>query len=720
MKKYLYSLPLVAIAVMATSCTSWENTYNENAAKEESEANFVKTFGEIASDQTWNDVTTCNANVTVSLGTDSKYTVGVYDRNPLDGGNYSTLAYGTVAEGGTFTSKMECSKTQTDFYVIAYTSDSIPTIQKGTMNNGVLNVSFGGNSNSAKATRSSTTTRISSPASSITWASAPNNSDFANKVPKDAYDISLYGQWKDGIGNITSGNFEITNNASGKELNTWTSTNIYVTGSDVRMNYKYISANTSLYILKGAKLTFTNATSFSANPTKIYISEGGTLAFSEGVEIAQYCSVYNQGALNSTNISVSNNGLLYNQGTINATSKVSVENNTSQLINEGTINTVDFNTAGSGAAYNLDGKVYATGTTLINSNSNFWVNNGYWETYNYTYNAGSQNVINNCKLIVNNLMNIVLGDGNGYLLVDGGGEVVTKDLYMNTAQVNLYGSAMFKVTGTATYGNNKAGRGFQGTGSKTSLVLITGKAIATSPNDEYCITYGGNLVVACANHFARYCDTGKGDVYNIMYEGNALLTTNTTSPGVTISANGDCCDGFKSKKVDPSDDTPAYTIAYEDLGTTDDFDFNDIVLYIYPDATTNKLRVDLVAAGGTLPVTVKYDGTELFSKSGGMKNTTTRGKVLDSKTVDLPSGFSMTNSNYTSLFQIEVKGTNSSYVVHPNIAAGAAPQALVIAGAWDWPLERVQINTAYPNFNSWVSDPNADWISYKVASKCIK
>jgi hypothetical protein len=205
-----------------------------------------------------------------------------------------------------------------------------------------------------------------------------------------------------------------------------------------------------------------------------------------------------------------------------------------------------------------------------------------------------------------------------------------------------------------------------------------------------------------------------------MYEGKALLTTNTTSPGVTISANGNCCDGFKSKKVDPSDDTPAYTIAYEDLGTTDDFDFNDIVLYIYPDATTNKLRVDLVAAGGTLPVTVKYDGTELFSKSGGMKNTTTRGKVLDSKTVDLPSGFSMTNSNYTSLFQIEVKGTNSSYVVHPNIAAGAAPQALVIAGAWDWPLERVQINTAYPNFNSWVSDPNADWISYKVASKCIK
>lgn len=57
--------------------------------------------------------------------------------------------------------------------------------------------------------------------------------------------------------------------------------------------------------------------------------------------------------------------------------------------------------------------------TLVNSNNNTWVNNGTYQTKYFNYNAGSSDVINNCRMIVKEDFNINLGDNPNKLFQDG-------------------------------------------------------------------------------------------------------------------------------------------------------------------------------------------------------------------------------------------------------------------------------------------------------------
>jgi|GEM_PF-1764128 len=178
------------------------------------------------------------------------------------------------------------------------------------------------------------------------------------------------------------------------------------------------------------------------------------------------------------------------------------------------------------------------------------------------------------------------------------------------------------------------------------------------------------------------------------------------------------------EEEDKADPEP-FCIAYEDLGSTDDFDFNDVVLYIYPysnNGNVDSVRVDMVAAGGTLPVEVFFDGQSLFSKEGwNMVNTSSMGAPYATKTITTGlEGFDLEDSETTSKFYICVSGDTQTYNISPNREAGKAPQALIIAGNWAWPKERVDVGTAYPDFDKWVSGQTDDWTSSKVAEYVIE
>lgn len=149
-------------------------------------------------------------------------------------------------------------------------------------------------------------------------------------------------------------------------------------------------------------------------------------------------------------------------------------------------------------------------------------------------------------------------------------------------------------------------------------------------------------------------------------------------------------------------------IICEDLGTSDDFDFNDIVFdaTIYTDGTCD---ITILAAGGTLDVTVA--GQDIHSHTGIMT---------------LNCNYSFTVSGYNSLIDIPivVTTTNSageitSYALH--CERGAAPQKICVDKNYKWCTERTHIDDAYPGFKTWVKENNGmEWTKSPVAGYVVQ
>ena len=141
-------------------------------------------------------------------------------------------------------------------------------------------------------------------------------------------------------------------------------------------------------------------------------------------------SIY-MGASTTTTVSkleVNNSGIFYNMGTANITNDISVENSSSTIVNDGTLNAANLLTKGSGRVEN-NAELTISNTTTINSNNNVWVNNGYYKTKNFEYTATSASVINNCFLEVTENFFMNIADGSGDFKIDAGGGVLTKNFY---------------------------------------------------------------------------------------------------------------------------------------------------------------------------------------------------------------------------------------------------------------------------------------------------
>ena len=168
--------------------------------------------------------------------------------------------------------------------------------------------------------------------------------------------------------------------------------------------------------------------------------------------------------------------------------------------------------------------------------------------------------------------------------------------------------------------------------------------------------------------------------------------------------------------VPPTIEAQEWILACEDLGNTDDFDFNDVVFSVKYAAGSSTAFVTPLAAGGTLPANICYNGQvigqevhEWFGVSTStMVNTTSRhGHAAKTVELNVADGFTMTNN--MGGFTIDVNNGTST-VAAP--AAGAAPQMILVSDAnWAWPYERVSIVSAYSQFKDWSENAssNADW-----------
>lgn len=194
--------------------------------------------------------------------------------------------------------------------------------------------------------------------------------------------------------------------------------------------------------------------------------------------------------------------------------------------------------------------------------------------------------------------------------------------------------------------------------------------------------------------------------------------------------------------IDPSpvvidEDAADWVIASEDLGGTDDYDFNDIVFSVNHVSGETTATVTPLAAGGTKSAWIYRDGTlvgeEIHSwLSGGnpqssaagyeMINTCSEGPAGTSVTIEVPADFSMAYcagiSNMGG-FSIRVDdNSEADEITAPG--KGEAPQMFCVPAGWKWPKERVSISEAYPEFGEWGANYQvSQWYNYPDEEKVL-
>ncbi|MDE6285946.1 MAG: LruC domain-containing protein, partial [Muribaculaceae bacterium] len=207
---------------------------------------------------------------------------------------------------------------------------------------------------------------------------------------------------------------------------------------------------------------------------------------------------------------------------------------------------------------------------------------------------------------------------------------------------------------------------------------------------------------------------------------------------------------------DPVDITPpeikeehpeaqAWTLACEDLGNTDDIDFNDVVLDITYVTGETTLSITPRAAGGVLVTDIYFrqgdnsDHTFLGEIHNMLSNNysatpTEQQPMLNTKRenhevnprsvksviVSVPADFEFTDpeNGFMARIKITTRGYDEKLSdakevkAYTDVTELTVPQMLLLPGGWRWPEERRDIKVAYPDFTKWVKDVNAtDWVN---------
>jgi len=231
-------------------------------------------------------------------------------------------------------------------------------------------------------------------------------------------------------------------------------------------------------------------------------------------------------------------------------------------------------------------------------------------------------------------------------------------------------------------------------------------------------------------------------VYYPLGSGNsALIGMEDNVDGTSIKLDWDYNDILLyTEYVATLDETEVeYYVAFEDLGSTYDFDFNDVVLKV-KHVSTNisdkaKMTLTLLAAGGTLPVEINYDGTVVFDEVHGAFGVETTVPVnveavygksrpaVESDPITVPVDFSIADD--ASKIYIVVTGNEGEQTRISYDPEAVAPQAIVLDNVteWAWPKEHISIDAAYPDIKGWVNDASLgidSWIHNVNESMVVK
>ena len=671
MKKQLF-IAMALLSLGVTSCkddvTFDQDTYN-NLIKEAFPVKNVDPTHQ------WTTVGVANTSIAVNTGTGDTYQVKIYDENPIGyKGTLKLYGEGRVADGNTLDMKISYPLAQAWAYVTLFDSQNYMSVYPTLIQDGLLQVNIN-NTQTKKAPH-----RVGS---SHTFANGPKDSDFKTSVPSDALPFNAYNDaTKNSVHNY------VNEDRSGvQNVNFWQGNfNLYIKGTaELQFNQPGNgSDNMNFYVLPGAKLTFkyNNFSMREPNNFNMYIAEGATVTFEAGSSSS--IKMYNRGSviIKGSNASgVYGKGLIYNEGTMTfegtgsdyvgsippygaqVSSALVIANSESEFVNVGTLISKGLRVEGSGHFMNL-GTVTINGYTVVNSNDCSWVNDGTYNTDYFFYQAGSTNVINNCKLIVDENFYIGLGetDKNSFQL-NGSASVITKTFdFVGPGFIKMGSNSLFKVTETANMAITKDGYGIYGPSTGNDAIFMAKKIArrnGVSENQGFVANYFGHLYVVTDDHFNfGYSDKSAeqqaaGEVgaqpYFRLDAASGAKMTSYNGANVTLSDEGCGAAYVGTPDEEERPEVPqSYRYCFEDnFPDAGDYDFNDVVLTVTPTLNdkTLTIQVSLDAVGALKTVgacirllTVKSSDLESYTVTKGFASPEGQG-LGDYKNIDTGETF---------------------------------------------------------------------------------
>ena len=726
-KVYLMKgIAVMALGLTIASCS--KDVFDPNALQAQNEEAFNNNFQksvlnnqEIDPDQTWSTAEQAKVSVSVNLDYGEEYTVYITAGN-VDLSNSAYLGVATIKSGNI--AEISFAKPSDVVYLqaICYDKDSHATVKPFYMEGTTASVSFGDvttKSNRAVSTGNRWSIDVQSMPDLSAYTTGTtaindenNTTNPANTVTK--YEIPAGTTWSKNIPLLQSGSgislyVKGTLNVTGGQGTEWDG-NIgkMVSRQMVNGGCTIVVAPGGVVNINDGCALITNANNNEGTTGMIFVEAGGTiqgagnLLFANGTQV----SSYNAGTIKVANINV-NGGTLYNAGTLgdpNGTKPAIVGPSTgSKLINYGKAYLSSM--TGAGMAVENACNLIVTGVMDINNPSKM-DNSSYTE-------CGTLNGGNGAS------QPLYMGE-NAYLKVTTKvGTLNNFSIWGPTTSNNTW--AFLDVPNAADYINWNDGD--PKTCALDHLFIIV-------PQNYTTIDVNGNwkynprmdartaLIYAWLNG-AKYLGSG--------YESRQNCSWGYSAPYSVTKDESDNCGISFVKTSTPTPSANYVYYAFEDLGTTDDFDFNDVVLRVSARNAEGKCSVDLMAAGGTMSTIVTYNGRQIGTEVHSafetdsekiMVNTDASDGVskdfVNLSTIQVDADADLTN------LPLGITCQSGSSVINVTRTAVSqtpdrAPLVIVVsgnsAGKWFWPKERVNISTAYTQFGAWGADvsTNTSW-----------
>lgn len=546
---------------------------------------------------------------------------------------------------------------------------------------------------------------------------------FAYKIVED-YNLKVTnnGTYANGVVEL-GGNYQNSawDNSVGREIAH--PYNVYV-NVDGNVTIRRVGAtHFNLYILKG---NVTIESNYGEQAGIISVAEGATLNDNRNsIAANQGIMFFNRGTVNATNTEkydIGNFSKVYNEGKFDVSGPLTYspgDANDSYFMNLGddaelTAPAMTLNSTGN---FFNSGKVIISGETFVTQARLYWVNAGYYKTGSMTFSAKNSTFYNYCQLIVTG--NAHMYDGEFNLMTNSYTEAGTAELdnfivnMGSNTGMYIKGNVRMVAQGDGTY------QGFRTNGSNDYL-LIGGKVTVDAHYHTFSISSGitysinqieivkGSEVVT--DEYLKSINDGAYPVLDLNGTacpyGNLTVTPHTNSCGATWSSGS----GSQNQEVFN------IRIIGEDLSASSgsDFDFNDIVIDLKYDDTN--AVVMLQAAGGTLKLRFGngddkvWEVHELFDVSQKTMVNTNAGKIPGVSYADKPAvrqelGYGITSAaEAKTKLKIEVYKNNEWCELTAEQAEPAAK--IAVDTDYQWLEERTSIKEVYPNFVSWVQNPD--------------
>lgn len=734
MKKQFNSIALLAVvsASLFVSCSKDTDLYDSNLAQKEYEQKWVERFGEVAADQDWNLATQVTATMSITEDALAKYNLQLFTANPLYDEDALLIAdyeVETDANGyATVTFKCDVAKSATQLYAVRKDSHNRRLVKLADISNGTIDVSFGGAStkagtraslksadmNETKVECSYTQSEVTSMVNASTTTDIKDakvrhqtyTSDFTTfadaamvsststvKVTK-GMTLTTYFEcaggyttsndtWNSSAPSIGQIKLIITNNSTvslGTNNNKISYMDIIVDGG---ATLDISSLTSPLQLLAGARIIIM--------PGGNFIDNTKTRAYSVDMQGELF---YNAGTMNVDNIKI-NAGLVYNEGVINA-ADITMEQTSTTLTNWG--------------------KIYC--------------NSVYNKGENGTHQAGLGTVNNNCYLNVKE-------DFCAAVLNQAANTAIEAEIIQINGTWTVRENSILRADDGRFAGDGNGKAFIKYCGANGEKALVSFKAITHINEAEISdnIYLETNTEIKTATQDGRTYTGGSNH--------NFLEKAYTAVGGANITIPAGDCTGSGNTPTDKggggNENANYWIIACEDLGSTDDYDFNDVVVKIAYVSGSNEVEITPLAAGGTLKSEIYFrdkNGKEnrigeihqLFGGTQGedglysVVNANGSGKIFDKSNAQtaqsvnygVTEGFSISNTsgeeNMGGFFIKVTENAATGGGVAKTISApdkkGIVPQMFCVDSNWSWPTEGTSIEDAYPGFKTWTGDTN--------------